>query len=538
MGFIAALLLGLLVLSTRFDVSSPSLIDDWLFAGTNGRSFGGLLDLFADPIGARFRPGWELWNELSWHTVGAQGDPTAPTIWGAVRVGIFVAGVVLVPLLIAATSDPRPGPVAIGALGAAAGVLVFSGPWTDVDFFRLGPTEPLMAGALSCGTALLVLATRRAIEHPPWRPPRKPRRVVALGGIVAAGVLLWMLGTYQKEASITVLLLAPFLYLFLDRRWRDAGVIEGPLWRQRPFQVAAALMLLPMVHVALVTLTISDDGASLYGADRPTGLTGWIGRAFDALSFQWNGMSDTVGTPAWRGFAVLLLVLLASTVVWRRRVPWLPLGLIATGWAILVVQGLPLNGEPRYYIPSMALFAGAAVLLLAQAPKAVLWLGVASAAALAVANAGETRATLLSWADREADEAAAMREIAALHPGSCPVYMTNLDLERSEALPTVVRFVGEDLEGPCNESGGTILAGLRPQVPPEALGTTESMSRVCLESRVLAETEAWEIRECSRLRDEVDGLPVERIIEQNRVVPGVRLSRVQGCGEPGGARCP
>jgi hypothetical protein len=518
-GVAAATLLGLLVLSSRFSVSTPSMVDDWYYASQPAKSLGGLLDPFVHAIGARFRPGYELWSQLEWHSLGAPAHLTGPNLWGAARVLLFVGGAVLVPGVIAATSEPRPGPLGLAALCAAAGVVVFSGPWTDVDFYRLGPQEPVMFGAAACGAALLFWGVGRVIA--PMRP-RSGAGTALLVAVFVLGLGLWALGIYFKEASLSVLVLAPFLYLFLDRRWGERGFIDRPLWRVRAFQLTGLAMFLPVAHVLVMSSTVSEKGASLYGADRPSGIGGWFGRGVDSISFQWSHWPGVVGTNAGRAFAVLVVLLLAITLLLRRgRVPWLALGLIITGWAVLVVQGLPLHAESRYYLPSVAMFAMAALLLLAQAPAWLRWTAVGGAVALAIANAANVDNALDEWSANEADNADTARLIAALHPASCPVYMSNIDIERSEAMPRVLRWTGEDLRGPCRHTGETLIVGLKGPLPPEALGPTEAMRHVCAEGSVLAITIQWQIVACRKLRPEVKGRPAKAILRPNRLVPGL-----------------
>jgi hypothetical protein len=531
-GFGAAAILGLLVFSSRLGVHYPSMLDDWSFAARPVNSIRDLIHPFIYPVGPRFRPGFEIWNMLGWQTLGAPSDVTGPNLWGAVRVLLFVAGAVLVPAVIAATSKPRPSPLGIAALAAAAGILVFSGPWSSADFSRLGPQEPVMVGAAGCGAALIFYACGRAIG---WRrEPRSRGQNLGLAATFAAGFLLWALGIYQKEASITVLVLAPFLYLFLDQRWRERGLIEGPLWRSRRFQLTVAAMLLPVAHITVVSATISGEGVAIYGSGRPHGLGEWLERGWDAISQQWSGMPSSVGTEAWQIVAVVVPLLLAFDIVRRRRVPWLPLGMLATGVALLVVQGLPLLVQSRYYIPSIALFAGAALLLLAQAPRWLRWVGVAAALVLAVANYDDVRETADYWSERDKDQEEMLRQVAELHPASCPVYLSNVDDERGESLPIVLPLIGEPLSGPCRAGVGTVMVGVNvPEYMLHPLGTTKAINNACAHRVTLATFGSnWEIIDCRRLLPEVKGEPIVQILNQNRLVPGEGLGeRRKACAE-------
>ncbi|MGZ8669230.1 MAG: hypothetical protein ACXWZ3_07465 [Solirubrobacterales bacterium] len=515
----AVVAIGLLVQSTRWSVTTLSLIDDWTSARRTQESLGELLHPFFHVLVYRYRPTWDLWSYLEWNTLGAPGNMLGPNLWGVARLLLFIAATVLVPAVIAATSRPRPSPVALASLCVAAGILVFSGPWTNVDFFRLGPQEQVMVGATGCGMALLFWGTGRLLEG-----ARARRTAAATALIVAAlvgGWLLWVLGIYHKEASVTVVLLAPFAYLFLDRRWRERGTIERPLWRYWPFRLTVLAMLVPLLHDAIMVSTVSGEGIAEYGAEAPEGLE-YVPRSFDAFAFLWNGMSDNVGTPVWTIATILIMASVTVVAVQRRRrLPWLALGLVLTGWALFVLQGLPEQHESRYYIPPMALFVAAAVLVLSQGPRWLLWSAVAGSLVAAVANVDAVADSLDYWEAREADEAKAARLVAEQHPGSCPVYMADLDIERSEALPYALPFLGEELEGPCHK-GGTVIVGLTFDLPEEVFGTTEEAGHVCaVKPRVLASTIAWEVTSCPKLRRRVGGQDVRDVLRQNQVVPGI-----------------
>jgi hypothetical protein len=139
---------------------------------------------------------------------------------------------------------------------------------------------------------------------------------------------------------------------------------------------------------------------------------------------------------------------------------------------------------------------------------------------LGIANFGSVRSTLLEWSAKEKDEASAVRLIAQLHPATCKVFMNDLDIERSEAMPRVLPFVGERLSGPCTRSG-TVIVGLRSPIPVHALGTTKPMRNVCAKSVVMRTTSLWQISDCRALRSRVHGQPVKNVLRANQVVPGI-----------------
>ena len=524
-GFAVAALLGGIVVHARTGITSPSMIDDWAYAGYPAKSLGYLAGAFLHPIGDRFRPAFEWWNDLQWHTLGAPGSLTGPHLWGYARMLLFMTGLVLVPGLVAAAERRRPGPVALACLCAAAGATLLSGPWTNTDFFRLAPQEPVLFGASACGLAVMLTVTRRWIEARSL-PIAGNRRALLLAAY-AGGLLLWLLGVYQKEASICLLAFAPFLYLFLDRRWRENGLLERALWRARPFRVTAALLVLPVLHVAIMSLSLSGQGASLYGAKPPSGLIDWIGRAGHSLSLQWDQMDTVIGTSAWRVLAVLVIALLIGVAIRDRGVPWLPLGLVVTGWCAFVFQGIPLLVQSRYFIVPMALWMAAAILLLAQLPRWIVWAATVGLAAVAIVNVDDDRRALDGWKTMERDEAGAVYLIATMHPASCPVYMRNVDLERAEALLKLLPLVGTPMRGRCEPGFEAVLVGERGPIRGPVAGTTPQMGGVCARQSLVAQTNLWQLVGCRRLRARVDGIPAAEVLRVNRVVPGADLRDVR-----------
>ena len=134
-------------------------------------------------------------------------------------------------------------------------------PGLATDLARLGPVEPMLVAGMGCGLALALASTRRLLER--GRP-----RALWLAAFVA-GYALWLLGVYQKEASICALALFPFLYLVLDRRWRAAGVIAAPLYRSKGFLIAGCLLVLPLLHMMYEITQVTADGETVYGTDVP-----------------------------------------------------------------------------------------------------------------------------------------------------------------------------------------------------------------------------------------------------------------------------
>jgi hypothetical protein len=535
--FVAVAVLGLVILSTRFRIGTASLTDDWVFAGAHASLWDYARSLF-DPthrtgdltqyLGGRYRPSWEVAQYLQWHTLGAPRNLTGPNLWGVARTLLFAAGLVVVPGIVVAGSARRPSPVLLGALGIGVGLFVFAGPITDVDFLRLGVQEPVLVGATICGAALLILGTGRVIAPNPlgWTA------VVAL----VCGYLLWLVGIFFKEASICVLVMAPFLYLHVDRRWRERGLIEGRLWRRRSFQVLAIAMLLPVVAVLIGGQSVSDVGIRLYGAPPPHGIFGSDGvlvRAKDAFSVEWDTLGDQAQMPIWRILIIAVTLLGPAMAIYRRRVPWLAFGFIATAWAVLDLQGFLLSPQTRFVIPAIALFGIAGFLLLAKAPP---WLGYAAVIGIAVlagVKADNAKSELNAWVDREQlDNSAVLDRISDVHPETCRVYVFNLGIEQGGSLPEMLPLSGRPLRGPCRRGFEGILVGLRQPYPGPAAAGTAAL-RLCADRggpTLLARTPgldqlpSWELLGCRKFRH---GAAAARVLRRNRLVPGEGMRQVR-----------
>src|ERR671936_2637970 len=157
--------------------------------------------------------------------------------------------------LLLATVPRTVRPDARVALAAGLPALVLATPSFGVDFARFGPAEPLLVGGMTGGALLLVLASGRWLAGTPWW------RVAPL---LAVGYALWLFGVYQKETSVCFLVAAPFLYLFLDRRWHATGVIRRPLLAYRPFELVALAVLVPVLHMATEVWRVAAAGTTQY----------------------------------------------------------------------------------------------------------------------------------------------------------------------------------------------------------------------------------------------------------------------------------
>ena len=198
--------------------------------------------------------------------------------------------------------------------------------------------------AWAAGLALALAATRRLIE------PGRARRVLWLAAF-AAGYALWLLGVYQKEASICALAALPFPL----RRPRSplalAGVVTGPLYRSRGFLIVAALLVLPLLHMMYEVTQVTAGGETVYGPTcRAASADGRSG--CDTARISSGSSRGSSAHSCGLGVAAAAPFLLLAWAFGHRRVPWLPLGLLAAGLAVYLFQGLGGVPATRYFIPS------------------------------------------------------------------------------------------------------------------------------------------------------------------------------------------
>lgn len=509
------LLLGTWLLSPRFAIDDLSLIDDWWAEQTSPQAFDDLLrlDYSGDSIGdqARYRPGWTaVWNYLVWQTLGAPDSLIGPNVWAVWRLALFVLPLLALPVVL----WPR---VSTALASAGMTALILTTPHLPVQFARLGPTEPILVGSAVAGAGLVLLAAQRVI--------RSGRRAwPTTAALAGGGITLWAFGVYQKEASICALVGAPFVYVFLDRRWRERRWIDRALIRHRPFQLAAVALVLPLVHMATKVVSIGSGEKTAYGTPIPRSLGGIADRLRDALSSQWEFMEPAIGTDLWS----LLLVATTIGALWtaiRRRPAWLALGLLATAWAVMLFQGLGGGGPvARYYLAVVPLVALAGIALAVDQRRllvAVVW----ASWFVAVSWAGDAHENVEWWAAGEQQGVEAVDLVAQLQPTHCPVYVARLDAERADALPVLLRREREAVRGPCRSSAPRLVAG------KFATTTDDSIFAVCASPgwQTVQESDAVTIYACERLRAGLlRGEPVAGILAGNRLLPGVRLSEAGG----------
>jgi hypothetical protein len=523
LGFLIAFGYAMWLLSPRFGIPAPSVIDDWNGASQGSASLWDLLRPFVESPVQRFRPGFELFDHVEWHTFGAPLDMTGPNLWNAVRVALLVAGIGVVPALVARAIRPDLSPLALGALTVLAPAATITGTAIPVDLARLAPQEPMLVGATVCGAALVLLGLDRHLVGRPLRQSLPP---------ALAGWPLFVLGATSKEASLSFLATAPFLYLFLVRRWRERGDVRslfGP-FRSRGFVACAIALAVPLLWVTFRSAGIGDEGADLYQAGAPTGAGEWSDRLQQAWDLQRTSLSRTVGSPLWHALAVGLPFLAVAVWLDRRRMPWLALGLGLAAAAMLVVQGLPAVVMSRYFLPTMALLAMSASLLLAQGRAWVRWGALVAATILVVSGATAARDSVEVWAADEKVTSSFVEQVADLAMSGCPLHAWGLDIERDEALPRLVGLRIDRTTGPCPLQADALVVTLA-GAAPQAVGTVGTW-RACDGPWVpQGAGGAFVLLSCAELRGRVDRESTGSHLRQTRLIPGVGPSTRRACLE-------
>lgn len=432
--------LGVWIVSPRFGIGGPSLVDDWSAISRSPHQLSRLGELL-NPGDNRFRPGWVVWNYLDWHTLGAPAHMAGPTLWALARLVLFVAGVTVAAAALTGISRngrADPTDLMLVALPSAA---VLAAPWAAVDFARLGPQEPLLVGSMTLGGVLLCLGARDVVRGAPVASRAAPK--------LAAGYVLWAFGVYQKEVSVCALALLACLLVAGRARAREE-LRRLTRSRRRVLAGLAAAALLPLAHVALEVGRIVAHGRLVYDARvRPGGL----GETLTAIT----RLGAALGTPS--GYLLLLAAILGAAATIRARTPdWIQIGLLVTALAALAFSAQTDVLVSRYYIPSLVLLAiGAARATLALRRPART--AVASALLVAsLASLGAAHHRVSAWAAGERNGTHLVTAVAGLDASGCRVAEQGLDPERTLSLPVLVAL-RHPSAGPCRPARAYLVSG-------------------------------------------------------------------------------
>ena len=153
--------------------------------------------------------------------------------------------------------------------------------------------------------------------------------------------------------------------------------------------------------------------------DVPSGIGGWAERLRYSAEFQWI-FARELGTFVWPGVAAAVPFMLLAWAFGHRRVPWLPLGLLAAGLAVYLFQGLGGVPATRYFIPFLALLATAAVILLADGPRWIQLAGVVMVALFLWDNVDRAHVGVEGWTAGQTGRHRRGRRGGAPGPGALP----------------------------------------------------------------------------------------------------------------------
>lgn len=420
----------LAAIEPRLHTTFPSVIDDWVGIRDAPDQLREVVRL-GSPEAQRYRPGFTTWNVLQWHTLGAPERLVGPQLWGLLRAVLLVLGVTLLAALLVdrlragwSWRDRR------RLLIVGVPVAALTAPSLAIDLARYGPQEPLLVGCMALGTVLLV----PAIDELLGQRTLGARQLFAL----PVGLVLWGFGVLQKETSLCVLLLAPFLLPVLrSQRPRWACLDRG----RRAGVIAVALaILLPFVPMFLRTAQLALADERLYGeiaAEKTIA---------ERLSDQLTRVSEVMHShlPA---AIVLTAVALVTAAAVKRGVDWVSVGFLFSGLAFVVFAAEGGVVASRYYLPTIVL----AALALARAAVALGARTVTFAGAALVSfgalQAIDARGYVEEWVATEQAREALVREAAARVAGGCDVRYTGLNVELVEAVPVLVPLADEPSRG-------------------------------------------------------------------------------------------
>jgi hypothetical protein len=488
--------------SPRFTLDVPSLEDDWAAISESSDQLAELAR-FTNPEEQRFRPGWIAWNYLQWNTLDAPDGLVGPNLWNVVRMLVFVVGLTLLTAL-ALPRPRRAWDVALfPVLAGLPSFLVLMVPKFSRDFARFGTQEPLLLGGMALGGSLLVLAGRSLLAG----DRRLDRRRIA--ALTVAGGVLWLIGAYQKEASVCVLpLLAAVLFAGRARLTSWPRLSSG---RRIGLAALGAIVLLPLMHVAVEIVRIASRGDIVYEAEVDSGRG--IVRGVEVL-YDW---AHEVLSPDAHlvVYGAVALTVLAALI--RRRLDVLAVGALAAGALTFLFAAQSGAAVSRYYMPLYALCAVALVLSLARLPR-IVQLAALAWMLLAFVPPPGVREEVRVWTEEERPEGALVTSVAGLVDSGCTVSVGGLDVETHAALPVLVALERRPADTSCAQGSPYFVLGT---------GThAATLTSTCAPNRlahVLQGGESMGLYRCSRLRAEPVDDPLFGVVEPETLVALTRL---------------
>ena len=445
-------LVALTVVEPRLHHTFPSMVDDWSAILKAPDQLRGVLRL-ENPEEQRYRPGFIAWNTLQWHTLGAPHSFAGPQLWGLLRIAVLVLGLTLLTRLLVQPSTERgPGLDPRWLLVAGVPLAIVSIPGIAVDLARFGPQEVLMVGCMSLGAVVLVSAFDRFLDA--------GRLAAAAAMSAALGLVAWWSGVLQKETSICVLVVAPFLWPTIRgqaARWRS---VETK--RRVAIGTVAAATLLPFVPMVARTVQLATAESRVYEDAAAQADLGK--RVADQLTRAW----DWLHTPLFGVLALAATGAIAVRAV-RRDVDWITVGLVVAGLGFVAFAAESGVVASRYYLPPATLFALALARTIAPlGARAALGTGVALMAT-ALIQMPIARQQVEMWVNDERDQEALVRASAARVAAGCAVDVTGRNIELVMAHPVLVPLADVTPAADCHEGDRfvTVIDWISSTTPPD-----------------------------------------------------------------------
>ena len=302
-------------------------------------------------------------------------------------------------------------------LGGGTGRHAGRHPGLAIDLARLGPVEPMLVAGMGCGLALALASTRRLLER-----GRSARALAArhsrAGYCPLAARRLPEGGVDLRAGPVPLPLPRARSPLARGRRDHGAAVPVAGL----PARGCAAGPA-PAPHA------VRDHAGHRGRRDgvrhRRAAAASADGRRrlWDSAEIQW-AFAPQLGTFVWPGVAAAVPFLLLAWAFGHRRVPWLPLGLLARGTRRLSLSGSGRGCQRRATSfrswrsspprPSSCSPTGRGGF---SSPGWSWW-----RSSCGTTSTGRTSASRAGRPSRRT-RIAAVAEVARLDPARCPVYM-------------------------------------------------------------------------------------------------------------------
>ena len=265
-------------------------------------------------------------------------------------------------------------------------------------------------------------------------PPLAQRAVSAQAALAGVGFVLWTFGVLQKEPSISVVLLVPFVLLAI---WADrhawAHIDKSS---RRLIVLVAVAMLVPLVPMIVRTsdLALADDH---FYADQSA-----KGNLVDKFVLQVKLMPELLGTR----LVIVLFALagMAALAAWLwRGVDWLGIGLLSVGFFTVLFAAEVGVATSRYYLPAVCITAMILVRSAARIGREAMVAAAVVLLMLAVIQARSAHGAVANWVAGERLEEQVVREAAVRIAGGCRVAVTGSNVEMVGALPVLVPLARE-----------------------------------------------------------------------------------------------